>query len=404
MARRQDLLSGTGNQVAKDGIGVKPLPLNQVLAGDSLKLMAELPPQSVDMIFADPPYNLQLGEGTLLRPDYSEVAAVKEEWDQFDSFAAYDKFTSAWLGEARRLLKPNGSLWVIGSYHNIFRVGSVLQDLGFWILNDVVWVKANPMPNFRGSRFTNAHETLIWAAHSSAGRYQFNYEAMKQLNEGTQMRSDWHFPICNGAERLRDTKGRKAHPTQKPEALLHRLMLACTSVGDIVLDPFGGTGTTAAVAKRLGRHYILMEREPDYLQHIQNRLRDIEEVSDKSAISHTRRAKEEVKIPFGTLVEQGILPPGTKLISHCGNYQAIVRADGSITSHDLEGSIHQVGAKVQQAPSCNGWTYWQVDKGDDKPVLLDDIRQHIRHGREQMLPQFGIDLTANKAQALARVS
>lgn len=350
---------------------VHDLPLGRILDGDCIAAMRSLPDNSVDMVFADPPYNLQLG-GDLNRPDGSRVDAVTNDWDRFDSFAAYDSFTRAWMAEARRVLKPEGSLWVIGSYHNIYRVGSILQDLGFWILNDIVWRKANPMPNFKGTRFTNAHETLIWASQGEKSRYTFNYRTMKTLNDELQMRSDWVLPICSGPERLRKD-GTKVHPTQKPESLLYRVMLATTKKGDVVLDPFFGTGTTGAVAKRLGREWIGCERESGY------RTAALERIAlalplDESAIATMQSAKSVVKVAFGTLVETGWIAPGTVLADKKGRHSATVRADGSLVIGELSGSIHGLGAKLQDAPSCNGWTYWHiVHEGQVKP--LDAIRQ-----------------------------
>ncbi|MEO1425084.1 MAG: site-specific DNA-methyltransferase, partial [Pseudomonadota bacterium] len=281
------------------------LPLDSIVAGDCIEVLRSLPDGSIDLVFADPPYNLQL-KGELHRPDNSKVDAVDDAWDQFSSFAAYDRFSRAWLAEAHRVLKPNGAIWVIGSYHNIFRVGAALQDAGYWILNDVVWRKSNPMPNFRGKRLTNAHETMIWAAKSEASKYTFNYEALKALNEGVQMRSDWVLPICNGGERLKDDDGNKAHPTQKPEALLHRVLVASTKPGDIVLDPFFGTGTTGAVAKRLGRHFIGIEREAAYRTVAEARLAGIRRY-DRDALEVTQSKRAEPRVAFGTLVERGML-------------------------------------------------------------------------------------------------
>jgi modification methylase len=351
------------------------LPLDRVLVGDCIQRMAELPAQSVDMVFADPPYNLQL-EGELKRPNQTVVAAVDDAWDQFDSFAAYDEFTRAWLTEARRVLKDDGTLWVIGSYHNIFRVGVAVQDLGFWILNDVIWRKTNPMPNFRGRRFTNAHETLIWCAKSrEAKRYTFNYQAMKALNGDVQMRSDWLFPICSGAERLK-SDGVKAHATQKPEALLHRLLLAATKPGDVVLDPFFGSGTTGAVAKRLGRRYIGIEREARYIALAETRLSQIEPALLGQADA-TPSKKDELRIPFGWVVEQGLVPPGTVLCDPSRRHRAKVRADGSLVSADASGSIHRVGAHVQGATACNGWVFWHVERAG-KLLPIDLFRQQLR--------------------------
>ena len=348
------------------------LPLGQILPGDCVEAMRRLPAASVDMIFADPPYNLQLG-GDLNRPDGSHVDAVTNDWDKFDSFAAYDAFTRAWLVEARRVLKPNGSLWVIGSYHNIFRVGAILQDMGFWILNDIVWRKANPMPNFKGTRFTNAHETLIWAATGEKAKYTFNYRSMKTLNDELQMRSDWVLPICNGPERIKKG-GAKAHPTQKPEALLYRVMLATTNKGDVVLDPFFGTGTTGAVAKRLGREWIGCERESAYRDVALERI-EMALPLDESALTTMQSPKAAPKVAFGTLVETGWIAPGSVLTDKKGRMKAIVRADGSLAGEAGEsGSIHGLGAKLQGAPSCNGWSFWHLQhEGQIKPI--DAMRQ-----------------------------
>ena len=353
----------------------RELPLNRILPGDCIEEMNKLPEASVDLIFADPPYNLQL-KGNLHRPDNSQVDAVDDHWDRFDSFKIYDQFTEDWLRAARRILKPNGAIWVIGSYHNIFRVGAKLQDVGFWVLNDVVWRKSNPMPNFRGMRLTNAHETLIWASKSEGGRYTFNYEAMKALNDDVQMRSDWVLPICTGHERLKNSRGEKAHPTQKPEALLHRVLLATTNPGDVVLDPFFGTGTTGAVAKMLGRDFIGIEREAEYREVAEKRIGNVRKI-DREALQVTTSKRAEPRVPFGQLVERGMLRPGEVLVSGNGAHAAKVRADGTLVADDVRGSIHQVGAQLQGAPSCNGWTYWHF-KRDGKPVSIDVLRQQIR--------------------------
>jgi modification methylase len=361
----------TKRKASAPAAGELALPLGQILPGDCVEAMKTLPTASVDMIFADPPYNLQLG-GDLNRPDGSHVDAVTDHWDKFDSFAAYDRFTRAWLTEARRVLKPSGSLWVIGSYHNIFRVGAMLQDMGFWILNDIVWRKANPMPNFKGTRFTNAHETLIWAATGEKAKYTFNYRAMKTLNDELQMRSDWVLPICGGPERIRKG-GAKAHPTQKPEALLYRVMLATTNKGDVVLDPFFGTGTTGAVAKRLGREWIGCEREDFYRDVALERI-DLALPLDESALTTMQSAKTAPKVAFGTLVETGWIAPGSLLVDKKGRMTATVRADGSLAAGGESGSIHGLGAKLQGAPSCNGWSFWHVEhEGELKP--LDTLRQ-----------------------------
>ena len=351
------------------------LPLDTIIKGDCIAAMNALPEASVDLIFADPPYNLQL-KNELHRPDNSLVDAVDDAWEQFSSFAAYDRFTREWLAAALRVLKPDGAIWVIGSYHNIFRVGAAVQDLGYWILNDVVWRKSNPMPNFRGKRLTNAHETLIWAAKEEASKYCFNYNALKALNDDLQMRSDWEMPICSGHERLKTEDGDKAHPTQKPESLLHRILVGTTEPGDVVLDPFFGTGTTGAAAKRLGRHYIGIEREDAYIKAATARIRDIVR-GTADAIQVTKSKRKEKRIPFGQLVERRLLEPGEVLVSPNGRHSAKVRADGSLISADAVGSIHQVGAAVEGAPSCNGWTYWHFRK-DGRPVAIDVLRQQIR--------------------------
>ncbi|WP_084619850.1 site-specific DNA-methyltransferase [Devosia chinhatensis] len=354
------------------------LPIDTILVGDCIDHMNSLPAGSIDLIFADPPYNLQLEQG-LTRPDQSKVDAVDDDWDKFDSFAHYDAFTRGWLAAARRLLKPDGALWVIGSYHNIFRVGAALQDLDFWMLNDIVWRKANPMPNFRGTRFTNAHETLIWAAKSQKSRVTFNYEAMKLANDDTQMRSDWLFPICTGAERLRGEDDNKLHPTQKPEALLFRILNATTKPGDIVLDPFFGTGTTGAVARKLGRHFIGIDREASYIEGARQRIASIRPGVFEALQSVTPKRKE-TRIPFGSLVEQGLIEVGAQLFDLTKRYSAMVRADGSLVSGPHQGSIHKVGALVQGSESCNGWTFWHHERsGNVEPIdsLRADIRQKL---------------------------
>ncbi len=344
----------------------KVLPLDTLLQGDCIAIMRTLPSASVDVIFADPPYNLQLG-GDLFRPEGGRVDAVDDAWDHFDSYAAYDAFCREWLAEARRILKPDGTIWVIGSYHNIFRVGSMMQDQGFWILNDIVWRKANPMPNFKGTRFTNAHETLIWASQGEKAKYTFNYRAMKTLNDELQMRSDWVLPICAGQERLK-RNGTKAHPTQKPEALLYRILLSCTQKGDVVLDPFFGTGTTGAVARRLGRHWIGIEREDSYCEVARERIAAALPL-DESAITIMQSPKSQPRVAFGTLVETRMIEPGAVLMDSKGRWKAHVRADGSLLCGEEIGSIHKMGATLQGAPSCNGWTFWHIEhEGKVKPI------------------------------------
>lgn len=356
------------------------LKTDVILRGDCIEVLKGLPDKSVDMVFADPPYNLQLG-GDLLRPDNSKVDAVDDDWDKFDSFAAYDAFTRAWLGECRRVLKDEGSLWVIGSYHNIFRLGAAMQDLGFWVLNDIIWRKSNPMPNFKGTRFTNAHETLIWAAKSrEQKRYTFNYDALKAFNEDTQMRSDWTLALCTGGERLKDDNGDKAHPTQKPEALLHRVLLSASRVGDVVLDPFFGTGTTGAAAKRLGRRFIGIERDETYAKLAEKRIKAVIPAAPEDLVV-TGSKKAEPKVPFGALVEAGLLAPGDKLYCPKGEREARVRADGSLVSGALTGSIHKLGALLENAPACNGWTYWRF-KTDTGLRPIDALRAEIRAGMQ----------------------
>ncbi len=351
------------------------LPLDTILKGDCVEVMRGLPENSVDVIFADPPYNMQLG-GDLHRPDNSKVDAVTDHWDQFESFQSYDAFTREWLDEAYRVLKPTGTIWVIGSYHNIFRVGASLQDKGFWVLNDIIWRKSNPMPNFKGTRFTNAHETMIWATKSKDGKgYTFNYQAMKALNDDIQMRSDWTLPICNGNERIK-VNGQKGHSTQKPEALLHRVIMSSTNPGDVILDPFFGSGTTGAVAKRLGRKYIGIEREDKYISMATDRIKAIEAL-EGDALEFTKSRRAEPRVPFGTIVERGLLSPGAKLYDPRKRYTAKVRSDGTISCSDQAGSIHKMGAHVQGAPACNGWTYWHFEKKGTL-VPIDMLRQKVR--------------------------
>ncbi len=358
------------------GKSAKPNWLNSIIKGDCVAAMEKLPENSVDVIFADPPYNLQL-EGNLLRPDQSKVDAVDDDWDKFSDFAAYDAFTRAWLMAARRVLKPNGTIWVIGSYHNIFRVGTILQDLGYWMLNDIVWRKSNPMPNFRGRRFTNAHETMIWASRDqNAKKYTFNYDAMKMANDEIQMRSDWLFPICNGGERLKGEDGKKIHPTQKPESLLHRVLMSSTKPGDVVLDPFFGTGTTGAVAKRLGRNYVGIERQQDYIDAATARI-DAIEVIDGPTLVVTTGKRAEPRVAFGALIETGLLKPGTILQDSKGRWQASVRIDGSLELNNEFASIHKMGAKVQELDACNGWTFWHYEV-DGKWLQIDEIRKTYR--------------------------
>ena len=352
------------------------VPSARIMLGDCIAELAKLPAESIDLVFADPPYNLQL-QGDLRRPDNSRVDAVDDEWDRFASFAAYDEFTRAWLIACRRVMKRSATLWVIGSYHNIFRVGSLLQDLGFWILNDVIWRRTNPMPNFRGRRFTNAHETLIWAAREPASKaYTFNYEALKAGNDDVQMRSDWTFALCTGEERLKDGTGRKLHPTQKPEVLLARVILASSRPGDAILDPFCGTGTTGAVAKRLGRGFIGVERERSYAAAAEKRIAAVEPLPE-ATVAAFMTAREAPRVPFSVLIERGMIVPGARLRDAKRKVTALVRADGAIAIGEAVGSIHRIGALAQGLDACNGWTFWHVETPAGL-VCIDSLRAAVR--------------------------
>ena len=355
--------------------------LDTILKGDCVAILDRLPEKSIDVVFADPPYNLQL-DGDLRRPDQSRVDAVDDHWDQFESFAAYDAFTRAWLLAARRVLKPNGAIWVIGSYHNIFRVGAIMQDLGFWILNDVVWRKTNPMPNFRGRRFQNAHETMIWASRDQSSKgYTFNYESLKAANDDTQMRSDWLFPICTGGERLKDDNGDKLHPTQKPEALLARVMMASTKPGDVVLDPFFGSGTTGAVAKRLGRHFVGIDREQGYIDAARARI-DAVRPLDEADLSLMTSKRSEPRVAFVSLIDTGMVKPGMTLYDARRRWSAKIRADGTLAIGDQAGSIHKMGAEVQGLDACNGWTFWHYERNGGL-TQIDELRRIARLGMER---------------------
>lgn len=351
--------------------------LNSIINADCIEYMQKIPDNSIDIIFADPPYNLQLGDA-LMRPDNTEVNGVYEEWDCFESMKAYDEYTKKWLSQARRILKDDGAIWVIGSYHNIFRVGYILQDLGFWILNDIIWNKCNPMPNFMGTRFTNAHETLIWASKSQKSKYKFNYEAMKAMNEGVQMRSDWSLPICTGKERLKSEDGSKLHPTQKPESLLYRILMATTDVGDVVLDPFFGTGTTGAVAKILGRNFIGIEKEASYIKGAKERIDAVKPTENEKCLEFTVKVRQP-RIAFGLVMEKGYLSPGDNLYDAKGRMLASVRSDGTLISDNITGSIHQVGAQVQNLPACNGWVYWYYKDKDNNLKCIDELRVQLRN-------------------------
>ena len=347
---------------------------NKIINGDSLKELKKIPKETFDLIFADPPYNLQL-KNKLTRPDRSKVSAVDDDWDQFESFKTYDEFTLNWLKECKRILKKNGTIWVIGSYHNIFRVGSKIQDLGFWILNDVIWNKNNPMPNFRGTRFTNAHETLIWASKDKNSKYTFNYQSLKCLNDDLQMRSTWSMPICSGKERLKNN-GKKLHSTQKPESLLHRILLASSNKNDLVLDPFLGSGTTAAVSKKLGRFFYGIEKDKKYFDAANKRVKNAIQIED-NFLDTLENNRSKQRIPFGSLVELGVIKPGTQIYDQKKKINAKIMVDGSIRCQESEGSIHKVAAKILGADSCNGWTYWHYLSGDTlKPI--DELRQRLR--------------------------
>ena len=347
---------------------------SKIIKGDSLKELKKIPDETFDLIFADPPYNLQL-QNSLIRPDRSKVDAVNDKWDQFESFKTYDEFTNEWLSECKRILKKNGSIWVIGSYHNIFRVGKIIQDLGFWILNDVIWNKNNPMPNFRGTRFTNAHETLIWASKNKKSKYTFNYQSMKCFNDDLQMRSTWNLPICNGKERLKNN-GIKVHSTQKPEALLHRIILASSNKDDFILDPFLGSGTTAVVSKKLGRNYYGIEKEKKYFEAAAKRIRNTHIIKNEY-LDTVQNNKSKPRIHFGSLIELGVIKPGIVIYDRKKEIYAKVMVDGSIKYKQNEGSIHKVAAQILGSESCNGWTYWYYQSGNSLKSI-DNLRQRLR--------------------------
>jgi modification methylase len=347
---------------------------NKIINGDSLEELKKIPSETFDLVFADPPYNLQL-KNSLIRPDRTKVSAVNDKWDQFESFKKYDEFTIAWLSECKRILKKDGAIWVIGSYHNIFRVGTAIQNLGFWILNDIIWNKNNPMPNFRGTRFTNAHETLIWASKSEKSKYTFNYQSLKCLNDDLQMRSDWNLPICSGSERLKKN-GKKIHSTQKPETLLHRIILASSNKNDVILDPFLGSGTTAAVSKKLGRNYYGIEKEKNYFDAANKRLENTK-IIENEYLDTLQNNRTRPRIPFGSIVEMGLIKPGTVIYDQKKKINAKIMIDGSIKHQHSEGSIHKVAAKIIGAESCNGWTFWYYKSGNSlKPI--DELREKLR--------------------------
>jgi modification methylase len=370
------VVSRRGASVRTPRVSFESTASSRIVLGDCVAEMAKLPAACADLVFADPPYNLQLA-GDLKRPDDSRVDAVDDDWDKFASFSAYDDFTRAWLAACRRVMKPHATLWVIGSYHNIFRVGAVLQDLGFWILNDIVWRKSNPMPNFRGRRFTNAHETLIWASREAGKRdYTFNYEALKAGNDDIQMRSDWFIPLCTGEERLKGRDGKKLHPTQKPEALLARVILAASRPDDLVLDPFCGSGTTGAVAHRLHRRFIGIERDAEYAAAAEARIGAAEPLPEAS-LATFMTAREAPRVPFAVLIERGLLAPGIKLVDAKRRHRALVRADGAIALGEAVGSIHRIGALAQGLEACNGWTFWHVETPQGLTVI-DALRAQVR--------------------------
>jgi site-specific DNA-methyltransferase (adenine-specific) len=357
------------------------LPLDTIIQGDCVEILQTLPEKSIDLIFADPPYNLQL-QNTLVRPNQTQVDAVDDAWDKFASFQEYDNFTRSWLAGCRRVLRDEGTIWVIGSYHNIFRVGSIMMDMGFWTLNDVIWHKTNPMPNFRGARFTNATETLIWAQKSQRQkRYTFNYHAMKNLNDEKQMSNVWQIPLCTGAERIR-ISGKKAHSTQKPEALLYRVIMASSNPGDVILDPFFGTGTTGAVAKKLKRHYIGIEQEAAYARVARERIAAVPAPAVDDGLLMTSSKRHQPRVNFSALLEAGYLVAGQALYSAGRQHRAIIHADGTLATGDFKGSIHQTAAHLLGQSAHNGWDYWHFEDADGLLTSIDHLRTAYRsaHG------------------------
>ncbi len=366
------------SQVNPVQAAIQNIPINTILQGSCIEMLKTLPEKSVDLIFADPPYNLQL-QNALMRPNQTVVDAVNDEWDQFDSFAQYDQFTQEWLSACRRVLKDNGSIWVIGSYHNIFRVGTCMMDLGYWILNDVVWHKTNPMPNFRGTRFTNATETLIWAKKSSTQKkYTFNYHEMKNLNEEKQMQNVWYIPLCTGIERLK-VNDKKAHSTQKPEALLYRVILASSNPGDIVLDPFFGSGTTGAVAKKLKRHFIGIEMERKYIDIATQRIANISPPLFAADLLVTASKRNLPRVSFGQLLETQYLTVGQRLFSKSRKHSAEIKADSQLMTEGYIGSIHKVAAKLLEKSAHNGWDFWYYEDETGQLVCIDELRSAYRN-------------------------
>jgi modification methylase len=352
---------------------VNPLPLNQILHGDCIEILKSLPENSIDLIFADPPYNLQL-RNDLYRPNMTKVDAVNDGWDKFEDLAQYDAFTRDWLSATRSVLKNTGTLWVIGTYHNIYRVGALMQDLGFWILNDLVWIKKNPMPNFRGVRFTNAHETMLWAQKKKGAKYTFNHSSMKALNEDLQMRSDWNLPLVTGNQRIK-LNGTKAHSAQKPEALLYRVVMASSNPGDVVLDPFFGTGTTGAVAKKLGRNWIGIERDKKYAKIAQKRIDGIQRVDEEAIHVEKRRP---ARVPFGALLENGLLQPGQILYFAKDDIRAKVLSNGHLRCRDMTGSIHGVAKSLMDSAPANGWDLWFYKDESGKKIVINELRERLR--------------------------
>lgn len=355
---------------------MKQLPINQILRGDTLDILPTLPAHTVDLIYADPPYNLQL-QNDLWRPNLTRVDAVDDDWDRFDDFAAYDTFTRAWLTHARRVMKDTATIWVSGTYHNIFRVGTLMQDAGFWVLNTVTWHRPNAMPNFRGVRLKNDVEFVIWAKYTKDSRYTFNHQLMKQYNEGKQLGCLWSIPVCGGGERLKNESGKKLHPTQKPEALLERIILASSQPGDVVFDPFLGSGTTAAVAKRLRRRWLGIERDPVYLEAAQQRIDEAQPLTNDDPM--VTSSSKPGRMPFMVLIQHGLLQPGQTLLLDSPKHEAVIRSDGHLQAGDLIGSIHRLGAMLKGAPSCNGWVHWRYwDESAGAYLPIDTLRQRLR--------------------------
>lgn len=350
---------------------------NKIYEGDCLKLLDKLDDCSVDLIFLDPPYNLQLNK-ELTRPNHSVVNGVSQEWDKFDNFKSYDDFTSEYLKKCKRILKDDGGLWIIGSYHNIFRIGKILQDLHFWILNDVIWIKSNPLPNFRATRLTNAHETLIWCSKNQKSKYQFNYHSLKIGNEDKQDRSVWSFPICSGKERIKNKNGETAHPTQKPLSLMSKILLQTSIKGDLVLEPFAGTASFCAAAKYLGRDFIGFEQDNNYISLATKRLKSIKSLDDKF-LELNKKDIPLKKVPFGSLINSGYLKPGSQLYNSNKDFQATILPDGSITYKNDRGSIHKIAAKVNNTTNFNGWDYWHYEDKKKNLISIDEIRKKIRN-------------------------